>query len=435
MAAAFLWIALYLALITAPLLVLLVAPAPPGRGFVWDLSIALGFAGVVMTGLQFVITARFRRATAPYGIDIIYYFHRYAAAVAFAAIVAHPLLVVADEPAYLSFLNPVLAPWHMTAGVASVLALSALVLSSLGRKRLHIHYDGWRRAHLLLAVAAVGLAVAHIHGARYYTAAPPMSVLWPVLVAVWLAVAVYVRVIRPALVMRSPYRVVEVRRERGDAWTVVLTPRDQRGLAFEPGQFVWLSLRSAPFAMRDHPFSLSSSPITPRRVEVTIKELGDFTRTIKDLVPGEVAYVDGPYGAFTIDRYDPPGFVFIAGGIGIAPVMSMLRALHDRGDQRQILLIYAYRRWERLTFREVLDDLAQRMRMRVVYVLEEPPPGWSGPKGRITKELLDLELPLNRVVLEYFVCGPEPMIHAIENALYELGIPLERAHSELFDLV
>ncbi len=430
------WIALYLGVITVPLLILLLGDAPPGRGFVWDLAIALGFAGVTMMAVQFVLTARFRRASAPYGIDIIYYFHRYAAVVALVAVVAHPLLIVADEPAYVAYLDPRSAPWHMTSGLLSVLALIVLVATSVARKQLHIHYGGWRYSHLFLAIVAVVAALAHIEGVGYYAASPAMRKAWLALIALWTAVVVYVRVVRPALVMRAPYRVVEVRRERGDAWTIAVEPSDDGdGIEFAPGQFVWLTLRSRPFAMKDHPFSIASSAEQPRRLEFTIKELGDFTRTIGDVAVGEIAYVDGPHGAFTIDRYDSRGLVVIAGGIGAVPIMSMLRTLADRGDRRPVLFFYACRRWERMTFRESLEDLVARIDLRIVFVLEEPPEAWTGAHGRVTQALLDQELPADRTQCEYFVCGPTEMIRSVETSLHGLGVPLARAHSELFELV
>jgi predicted ferric reductase len=234
----------------------------------------------------------------------------------------------------------------------------------------------------------------------------------------------------------APYRVAEIVAERGDAWTLVLQPeRQTRMLIFEPGQFVWMTLRASPFAFAEHPFSISSSPTTRDRLELTIKELGDFTRTIKTVQPGEAIYLDGPFGAFSIDRYPAAGYVFVAGGIGSAPMMSMLRALADRGDERPHLLILANSRWERVTFREAVHALKARLNLRVVHCLEEPPPGWDGESGYVTAAVLERHLPRERNRYEYFVCGPEPMIRMVENALYQLGVPLGSFHTELFDLV
>jgi predicted ferric reductase len=72
-----LWVSVYLVLVLAPLLILMFGEVPPGSGFWRDFSMALGFAGMAMMGVQFLLTARFQRACAPFGIDIIYYYHRY----------------------------------------------------------------------------------------------------------------------------------------------------------------------------------------------------------------------------------------------------------------------------------------------------------------------------------------------------------------------
>ena len=298
-----LWIAVYLGLVLAPLFVLLVGTTDTNAGFWWDFAIALGFAGTAMMGVQFLLTARFKRAMAPFGIDIIYYFHRYIAVVALGLILAHPAILMFDNPAILSFLNPVRAPWRMNAGLASILALTALMISSWWRKRLSLHYDAWRRWHSALAIAALGLALAHIGGVGHYVAAPWKRALWTGIGLSWLGVIAYVRVGRPWWMLRRPYDVIDVRPERGDAWTVVVRPRGHEGFRYHPGQFAWLTLRASPFSMREHPFSISSGPVASGQLEFTIKELGDFTKTIKTVRSGETAFVDGPYGAFTIDRH------------------------------------------------------------------------------------------------------------------------------------
>jgi ferredoxin-NADP reductase len=116
--------------------------------------------------------------------------------------------------------------------------------------------------------------------------------------------------------------------------------------------------------------------------------------------------------------------------------MSMLRALAMRQDRRPHVLIYAYRRWDRMTFREEVDALSGTMNLRVVYVLEEPPDDWAGERGRLSTELLARHLPADsRCDGVYFVCGPEPMIHATERGLAALGVPARLVHAELFHLV
>jgi predicted ferric reductase len=430
------WVTVYLALILTPLLVLVPARAPMGGGFWWDVAIGLGFAGLVMMSVQFVLTARFRKATAPFGVDVIYYFHRFLAYVGLVVVLAHPAILLIQQPALRASLDPRTAPWQITAGVASVVLLLVLVGASAFRKRLRIPYEAWRVTHLVLAVGAVGLAFAHMLGIGYSTSPALVKGLWALIGASLVAVVVWVRLVRPWRLLRAPYRVSEVRPERGDAWTLTLEPVRHAGLVFKPGQFAWLSLTRSPFAMREHPFSIASSPREDGTLRFTIKELGDFTRTLGQTRVGQTAYVDGPYGAFSIDRHpDASGYVFIAGGIGVSPIVSMLMALADRGDRRKHVAIVAHSGWDRVPLRDELAALTARLDLELIHVLEEPPEGWEGERGYITAEMLARRLPAERAGFEVFVCGPVAMSDAVERHLHRLGVPLTSVHTELFDMV
>lgn len=430
-----LWAGFYLLFVMSPLVVLLFGTVPPGTVFGWDFAVALGFAALAIMFTMFLLTARFRWTTHAFGIDIIYYFHRWIALVAFVLLLAHPVILVGMEPLLLEYLKPG-APWHMLAGNAALLAMIFLVCTSVWRKALHMHYDLWRFLHAVFAVLAVALAAVHIAGVNYYVEAPGKRELWLVLAAYAILVLLHVRIVRPLLIMRRPYRVVDVSAERGDAWTVTVAPEGHRGLTFMPGQFVWLNIWHLPHAMREHPFSIASSALQPQRMKFTIKRLGDFTSYINEVEPGQRVYLDGPFGAFSVDRYpDAPGYVFVAGGIGIAPVLSMLRTLADRADRRPLWLFYAYRSMERLTASEELQALQARLRLNVIIALKEPPPGWTGETGYITREILQRNLPGNHAALEYFLCGPTPMSASIERTLDAIGVPLRRVHTELYDMV
>jgi predicted ferric reductase len=431
-----LWIAAYLLAVSAPLFALLAGPAPPGSGFWRDFAMALGFAGLAMMGVQFFLTARFKRATAPFGIDLIYYFHRYLALVALAVVLVHYLILRLDDPAVLGSADPRIAPPYMTAGRVALLLFVVLIAVSLARRALRFDYDWWRITHALVATAAVGLALWHVLGSGHYLATPWKQALWAAYGALWIGLIAYVRLVRPWRVFRTPYRIAALRPERGRVWTLVLEAPEGSCLRFQPGQFAWLSVRASPFAFREHPFSLASSATQHERVEVSIKELGDFTRTIRDLRPGEQVYVDGPYGAFSIDRHGAaPGYVFIAGGIGAAPILSMLRTLADRGDRRALLFFYGNRLWERVAFREELERLERRVALKTVHVLREGAAPLRFETGFVTRELLDRHLPPARRELEYFVCGPTPMTRSVEASLAALRVPAARVHSEIFNWV
>lgn len=278
---------------------------------------------MTMMGAQFFLTARFGRASAPFGIDIIYYLHRLTAILGFGLVLAHASILFAAKPGLFGRMYSTNMPWHAVAANAALLGFVVLIVTSLWRKTLRIPYERWRRWHGDLAVAGLLFALIHVELAGYYVQVPWKRVLWTVITLSWLALLVYVRLVKPLLMLRKPYTVIGVRQERGNSWTLRVEPEGHRGLRYLPGQFAWLTVGRSPFSLNEHPFSMSSSAAEPGRLEFTVKEVGDFTRTVKDIPPGTRAYIDGPFGAFTADCFPKAaGNVFFAGGVGIAPIMG-----------------------------------------------------------------------------------------------------------------
>jgi predicted ferric reductase len=433
------WIALYLLLVAAPFAALLPGELPPSRGFWFDLSVALGFAGIAMTGIQFALTSRFRRLSAPFGIDVIYLFHRYLAWVALVLVAAHfAILWLFETEALGPTIDPREAPWELTAGRAALLLLALAVVTSQWRKQFRLEYGLWRYTHVALATLGFALAVAHIVGVGNFTAAPGKRALWLSVTLAWVLLVVWVRVVRPWRQRRHPWRVVEVRPERNDTVTLALEPEGHDGLrGFMPGQFAWLTLRASPFGLREHPYTIASAPEALPRVEFGIKALGDFSAEAARIRPGERAWLDAPYGIFSIDRHlKAPGFAGIVGGIGITPLLSTVRSMAARGDRRPVWLFYGNTGWEEVAYREELEALRGRLDLRLVHVLDEPPEGWEGERGHITRDLLERHLPAGlRGRLHYFLCGPTPMTAAADAALRALGVPARQVHTEIFELV
>jgi predicted ferric reductase len=430
------WAMLYVALISFPLFVLLVGPASGRPDLWWDFSMALGYAGMGVMGLQFVLTARFRRATAPFGMDVIYYFHRWMAVAGIGMVLAHFAILRFRYVDALGAINPLLAPWYMTAGRLALLLFGVVIVTSLWRKQLRLEYDRWRVLHSVISVIAVILTVVHVEGAGYFTAAAWKRNMVVAYALGWLAVVTYIRIYKPWRLLSSPHVVTGVTPQRGNAWTLTVRPEGHGGIRFSPGQFAWLSIGRSPFRAREHPFSFAGSAMDTEQLSFTIKELGDFTGTIGDTRVGERVYVDGPHGVFTVDRHPlAPGFVFVAGGVGIAPIMSMMRTLADRNDPRPLYLIYANDRWDEVIFRDEVAALAERDNVHVTHVLLNPPADWSGETGFVTEEILRRALPAEAVSYTCFLCGPRPMSTAVQIALRAIGVPLRRIHFELFDMV
>jgi predicted ferric reductase len=431
----FFWITLYLLVVLVPVFLMLVSPVPSGRGFWLEFSVALGFVGLTQIAVQFVLIARFKRITAPYGIDIILKYHRQIAMIAVALLLAHPVIIVIDNPSRLKLLNPFGGNLASRFAWLSTASLVGTVVLSVFRQQLKINYEAWRLSHLVLGVSAIVFAQLHVSMAGLYVNTWWKQTLWIASSAAMVGLVLYLRLIKPLIQHGSTWQVAEIRPELGDTYTLALEPVNHAGMKFLPGQFVWLKLEGTPFTLEEHPFSFSSSAERSDRVEFGIKQLGDFTRRVKEVPIGTRAFLDGPHGAFSIDRYPAVGYVCIAGGVGITPFMSFLRTMADRNDPRPIMLIYAGRRWDELAYRDDLEALKQKLDLELNWVVEEPPHDWEGDTGRITGDLLEQRIPKEKFTRLFFICGPPVMMNAVHSALLEHGVPEVHIQMEKFELV
>jgi predicted ferric reductase len=355
--------------------------------------------------------------------------------IAFYFILAHPLILFVVNPAYLSFLDPRANLPRAFALTAVLGALILLVVTTLWRKPVGLSYEWWRAGHGLLALFVMFVGLVHILQVGFYVSEPWKQALWVVMTVGAMLLLIKTRVIRPLQLRRRPYIVKEIRRERGRSWTMAISPDGHSGMTFTAGQFVWLTLGNSPFSLQQHPFSISSSALRNDRIELTIKELGDFTATIKDVKIDSCAFAEGPFGAFTLDPSSAKGAFFIVGGVGITPVMSMLQTLRDLKDRRPLVLIYANNDWENVLFREEINHLSQDLNFRLIHVLLDPPQDWTGESGLISSETIDRALPQDPTDFDYYICGPEPLMDLAEMYLLERGIPMKQIFSERFNIV
>jgi len=432
------WFGLYFLLVLTPLgVALLVDPIARPRGFCVELGAACGFIAFSLLVLECSLVSRLRAASAPFGTDVLMQVHRLMGLAALGFVVAHPLLLLGPGRT-LAALNPVPTTPFGRAGTIAVWAVVVIVLTSVGRRRMALSYEAWQRIHGVGALVVVVGSLVHARDLGTYARSPVVAALLVGYGGLFAALMLRYRVARPLLLWRQPWRVVQNRDDGASTRTLVLAPPPGAGFAFDPGQFVWLDTGRTPFGVQQHPITIASSaaraPDEP--LELSIKALGDWSsRVVPTLEPGVRVWVDGPYGAFTPEREPGQGFVLIAGGIGITPMRSILLTMRDRGDRRVVVLVYAARSRARVVYRAELEALRHALALEVVYVLEEPDPGWRGERGLVTADVLRRHLPAHFERFQYFACGPPPMLDAIEELLPGLGVPAARIHTERFDVV
>ena len=394
-----------------------------GGSVVGLLSTVLGLLALCLLVSVVVVPSRIRSLTAAFGVERVMGMHRWLGSLAVVLVALHMVVAVSSHPRLLDVLH---APSATKAGYGAELALLLVGLTAVRGRRPGARYEIWARLHVVLSAVALVLAGLHVFWLGTMVGDPVMRVVLSALVLTLVGVLVHRWVWRPLLSRQGAYVVYGTRRESPTVSTLVLAPVHLRrgGLRFAPGQFVWLRLRRAVVGTEEHPFTIASSARVTGRLELTVRDSGDFSGLISTLGPGSKVWLDGPHGSFTVEAArDGEGLVLLAGGVGITPMMSMLRTLADHGDLREHRLVVAERGSEPL-FADELAALGRRLNLQVTR---------TGGR-RIDAALLAEALPgpEARARLDYFVCGSPSLMAGSLAALEQLGVPAARVHTEQF---
>ncbi|SDC32851.1 ferredoxin reductase family protein [Ruegeria marina] len=426
-------IILYVATVTLPLCVSWLLAGEPRS---WHQELASGFGILAYSILlaEFVLSGRFKSIANTVGMDVTMRFHQLMARTALVLALLHPLL-------YLGTPAGGQRPWDPTrqltvttdfaslaSGIGAYLLLAALVVLAMGRSQLDFRYETWRLMHGVGALLIAALLWHHTVSAGRYGSQPPLSWLWLAMTVAAAGLLVYVYVLVPLRSMSHRWRVSSVRQLTPRQWELTLKPEGHQGLDYKAGQFVWLNVGHSTFTLNENPFSICSAPAGGPEISFMIKELGDFTRTIGQTRPGTIAHVDGPYGSLAVEGRREPGIALIAGGVGIAPLLGILRQLRLAGDPRKVRIVYGNRREDQIAWQEELDA------EDAIFVLSEPPEQWHGETGWIDGGVLDRHFGPEELKDWLFVlCGPAAMLSAVEDHLIARGVAGHRILTERFE--
>jgi len=399
-------------------------PELPLEAFLRPTGRLLALVGFVFLFFQYVLSAKIKWIERGIGLDKLLALHRPFGIAGYVLLVLHPTsLLLADivDGNRLTFDGPKIV------GALNLSVLTAAVGAALLYRVLSLRYQTWKAVHWANYVV-LPIALAHSLGGGTDLTAQPLRGFWLALGGMYAAVLAG-KLWTWIQTRRHPYRVADVVQETHNTWSLSF---EGRKVPHKPGQFLFVRLIRDGRLSDSHPFTICSSP-TEERLSVTIKESGDFASTVGQTETGDRAYIDAPYGVFSCVDVDAPALLLIAGGIGITPLISMLRSLRDTGADRRVLLVWSNQTEDDIAFRDELEQLAAQMpSLQIVHVLSRQQ-DWPGEKGHVDAELLaryakGLEDP------EVFVCGPPQMIGSVLRALRRIGVPGRRVHSERFAL-
>lgn len=217
---------------------------------------------------------------------------------------------------------------------------------------------------------------------------------------------------------------------------MILPGADRLPFDFMPGQFLQVEVPKDDGSKAKRSYTIASSPTQRAYVELTIKReaQGAVSRYMHDATkPGDRVHIAGPFGHFTFTGTDAESIVLIAGGVGITPMMSVLRFLTDTAWPGDIFFVYAARSTEEFVFRSEIEQLERRHPNLHVFASMQRSPGtvWHGTEGHITRELLESAVP-EIAKRRVHLCGPPPMMAAMRDILTQIGVPEAQIYSEAF---
>ena len=390
-----------------------------------------GLAAGVLILMQLPLAGRLRFLDRVFSMPGLIRQHRIHAWVIAALALAHPAFVLYSEKKWL-------IPWDVRywpewVGVGLLITILLLLAASHWRRRLALAFHVWSPLHRFGGLLILVLLVVHVlYVSESFTdnLIPRLAVvaLATVLAFVWLWVrSGWMRV------RRRPYQVTRVEKSASDVITVTLSPLSCKPLAYVPGQFAIVRYQSPQLSSEPHPFTLSSSPSRGADLQFTIRACGDWTRTVNRLQAGDRALVQGPFGRFGHLFLSPDReLIMIAGGIGITPMLSMLRYMADKEDPRSITLIWSNRTPQHMVFADEMDLLSAKLTgLRLIPIFTRNRD--SDPNaGRLDQRRLDTMISDHTRQAAVFVCGPPLMMKQITTDLKAIGFSSRFIHTEVF---
>jgi predicted ferric reductase/mono/diheme cytochrome c family protein len=412
-----------------------------------SIAVLCAFAGTSAFALNLVLGARLRPVETLFGgLDRMYRVHRINGQLAFVLLLGHFAFILASRATLsattaFDLLGPG-AGWTVFAGFLAFIALTISIVLTLFVRLGHEVFVYVQRSFGFIFLIAC-YHVFTTHGAKAASAA--LNWYMVALATLGIAAFAYRSVFGNLLVRRHPYRVAAANRLDEFVTEVVMEPLASP-LAFTPGQFVFVNFRSLAmneelrplelsmehqvFSFRAgevgnqfHPFSITSAP-GERTLMITVKAVGDYTRALRRLEVGADAVVEGPYGSFSHQNVPRPRQLWIAGGIGVTPFLSMARGLGDH-DRVDIDFYYCVERTEEAHFLEELHAIAARRPGFRVVLVPRDRDGFLSVE-RLAAEQDDLEH------ADVLICGPPAMIESLHAQLVAAGVPQEQVHAEEF---
>ena len=385
---------------------------------------------------QFLLMGRIAWIEKPFGLDHLASYHRFNGYAAIGFILIHAPLVIIGyslmaQINYFTQYRQVITtyPYVWQAAIAVVLFV-AVVATSIYIVRKHLKFEKWYYVHLLV-YAAIVLAFSHQLAVGGSFQGHPLARFYWIVVYIFVAANILIwRFGLPVFnLLRFDFQVAELKTETPSATSVYIKGNNLERWAVKPGQYVLVRFLSKRFIWQEHPFSLSAVP-DKNRFRLTIRNIGDYTSLIPQLKINSKVLVSGPFGRFTDDVALTDKRLFIAGGVGITPLGTLIRQVLAKGQS--CVLIYGNRTPDDVILKQELAAL-QAKGLKIYPVFSNAPKDYEGETGYINGERIERLVP-DFAERDVYVCGPQPMMDGVIADLKKTKLPTDQLHFERFAL-
>ena len=382
----------------------------------------LGLFGMMLFSINLILAGRLKIIDKYFkGLDKVYKNHSKIGSIAFSMILFHPIflvfkyLLISTKEAALFFVPFVNMP--ITWGIISMFLMIILISFTFYIK---LKYNIWKISHKFMTVAFffailhtifISSDISRNLFLRYY-------ILFFVILAL---LSVIIKFIFDFILNKKfKYRIINVNELNKDIVEIEMEPLKRR-MNFNSGQFAFFKFLSLGISRESHPFSISSSD-DEKNLKITVKNLGDYTSSLKNLKIGDIVLIDGPYGYFSYKNIPSKNQIWIAGGIGITPFCSMAKSLTN---DYKIDFYYSVKEENEAVYVKEFQDLANKNPNFKFNLWNTKEKGYinAGLISSMSGGFKDKEI---------LLCGPFVFMDSLKNQFLSLEVDINNVHYENF---
>ena len=388
-----------------------------------------GLAGMALFAWAVILSARFKIYNRMFhGLDNTYRAHHNIGSLAFILLLLHPLFLtiryflISPNSAF-EFLKPnLLSPFRALGSIALFAMVLAIIITLYVKVSYKLFILAQRTLGLILFLGAIHAVFVGGSSLGFNSnGILSLQIYFGILIAIALIVYVYRSIFHGNFAKFYDYKLDDIRKS-GSIYEIVLSPIGDK-LNFVPGQYAFIKQDSKGLLGESHPFSMSSSP-NDNKLRFGIKALGDFTSALESAEIGSVFKIDGPYGTFSNKVVKNPRQIWIAGGIGVTPFVSMSSSLDD---SQTVDLYYALKSKKEAFYLEALESIASNNKNFKLI------PFFEDKDGFLTAETI-FDRSDNLDNASFMICGPPPMMTSLKKQLKKQGVQTKLINTEEFNL-